>query len=122
MPTDTILEAAAAEHTAGSDFLDGEHIQTARTMRALRFIGLVGSAAVGDMSIEVFIGDKRVGQFYNTTAGASKIPTANVDLIPVGRTVLIPPGTRLHAFVKTASGTNAGALTVVADDLGRMMG
>lgn len=121
MPTDTILEGAAAEHAAGSDMLDGEHIQVSRSMRALRFIGLVGSAAIADMSIEVFIGDKRVGQFYNTTAGAAKVPTANVDLIPVGRTVLIPPGTRLSAIVVTASGTNPAALTIVADELGRGM-
>lgn len=117
MPTDTILESAAAEHAAGIDMLDGEHVAVSRRLRALRFIGLVGSAAIADMSVEIFIGDKRVGEFYNTTAGASKVPTANVDLIPVGRTVLIPPGTRLSAMVKTASGTNAGCLTVVTDEM-----
>lgn len=121
MPTDTILEGAAAEHAAGSDMLDGEHVQVSNVRRALRFVGLVGSAAVADMSIEIFIGDKRVGQFYNTTAGASKVPTANVDLIPVGRTVLIPRGTRIHAIVVTASGTNPAALTIITDDLGQGM-
>lgn len=121
MPTDTILEAAAATYAAGEDWLDGKHVAKSRYPRALRFIGLVGSAAIADMSVEVFIGDHRVGQFYNTSAGASKVPTANVDLIPVGRCPLIKAGTNLHVFTKTASGTNPGALTIVADELGMNM-
>lgn len=115
MPTDTILEAAAATYGAGSDWLDGKHLQKSKRMRAIRFLGLTGSAAEGDMSVELFVGDQRIGQFYNTAIG--KIPQSNTDLIPVGRSVLCPPNTNLHVFTKTASGTNPAGLTLVVDEL-----
>lgn len=115
MPTDTILESAAATYAAGEDWLDGKHIAVSRRARAVRFLGLTGSAAEGDMSVELFIGDKRIGQFYNTATG--KIPQANTDLIPIGRSVMCPPGTRLHVFTQTASGTNPAGLTLVVDEL-----
>lgn len=115
MPTSTIQESAAADYAAGSDWLDGKQIQKSRRLRALRFIGLTGSAAAGDMEVEVFIGDHRIGSFVNTGTGVA--PQANRDLIPAGRSILCPPGTCIHAFTVTASGTNPAALTVVTDEL-----
>lgn len=117
MATDTILESAAAEYAAGEDWLDGKHIAVSRARRRLRFVGLTGSAAEGDMSVEVFIGSHRVGQFYNTATG--KIPQANTDLIPIGNCPSIPAGTRLHVITKTASGTNPAGLTLVLDEMVR---
>lgn len=115
MPTDTIMETAAADYAAGTDWLDGKHIQKSRRLRAIRFIGLTGSAAEGDMSVTLFVGDQRIGQFYNTATGL--VPQANTDLIPVGRSVLCPPGTDLHVYTETASGTNPATLTLVTDEL-----
>lgn len=115
MPTDTIVETAAADYAAGSDWLDGKHIAVSRRLRALRFFGLTGSAAEGDMSVTVFIGNVRIGQFYNTATAI--IPQANTDLIPVGRSVLIPPGTRLSVVTETASGTNPAGITIVVDEM-----
>lgn len=115
MPTDTIVEGAAATYAAGSDWLDGKQVAVSRRLRALRFFGLTGSAAAGDCSVEVSIGNVRVGEFYNTNTGVP--PSADADLIPVGRTVLIPAGTRLHVVTQTASGTNPAAITIVADEL-----
>lgn len=116
MATDTIVESAAAEYAAGEDWLDGKHVAVSRSLRALRGFGLTGSAAEGDMSVEVFIGNHRVGQFYNSATAL--IPSANSDLMPIGRTVLIPPGTRIHVITKTASGTNPAGITLVVDELG----
>lgn len=116
MATDTIVESAAAAVAAGSDWLDGKHIAVSRSLRALRGFGFTGSAAEGDASVEVFIGNHRVGEFFNSSTGL--IPSANADLMPIGRTVLIPPGTRIHVVTQTATGTNPGGITLVVDELG----
>lgn len=115
MPTDTIKESAAADYAAGSDWLDGKQVAVSRRLRALRFFGLTGSAAAGDMSVEVSVGNIRIGEFFNTNTGVP--PGANDDLIPVGRSVLIPAGTRLHVVTQTASGTNPAAITIVTDEM-----
>lgn len=115
MPTDTIIEAAAADYAAGVDWFDGKHIARSTRLRAIRFFGVTGSAAEGDMSVELFIGDKRIGEFYNTATAI--IPQANTDLIPVGRSVLCPAGTAIHCITKTASGTNPAGVTLVVDEL-----
>jgi hypothetical protein len=115
MPTDTIVESAAGGVAAGSDWLDGKHAAVSRRLRALRFFGLTGSAAEGDMSVTVYIGNVRIGRFYNTATGL--IPSANADLLPVGRSVLIPPGTRLSVITETASGTNPAGITIVTDEM-----
>lgn len=114
MPTDTILESAAAAYAAGTDWLDGKQISVSRRPRALRFLGLTGSAAEGDMSGELFVGNVRIGQFYNTATG--KIPAADSDLVPIGKSVMCPPGTRIQFITKTASGTNPAGLTLVVDE------
>lgn len=115
MPTDTIVEAAAAGYAAGEDWFDGKHIARSNRLRAIRFFGVTGSAAEGDMSVELFVGDKRIGEFFNTATGP--IPAANSDLVPVGRSVLCPPGTAIHCFTRTASGTNPAGVTIVVDEL-----
>lgn len=115
MPTDTIVESAAGDYAANADWFDGKHIAKSNRLRAIRFFGLTGSAAEGDMSVELFVGSKRIGEFYNTATAL--IPAANSDLIPVGRSVLCPPGTDLHCFTKTVSGTNPAGITIVVDEL-----
>lgn len=115
MPTDTIVESAAAEYSAGEDWLDGKHVAVSRRLRALRFFGLTGSAAEGDMSVEIFIGNVRIGEMFNSATAL--IPAADSDLYPIGRSVLIPPGTRLHVVTKTASGTNPAGIIIVTDEV-----
>lgn len=115
MPIDTIQESAAAEYAAGSDWLDGKQAAVSRRARAIRFLGLTGSAAAGDMEVEVFVGNLRVGNIVNTKTGLACL--ANEDLDPVGRSVLCPAGTRIHVFTKTASGTNPAQLVMVTDEM-----
>lgn len=114
MPVDTIQEAAAATYAADEDWLDGKQAAVSRRLRALRFIGLTGSAAAGDMEVELFVGNMRVGNLTNSATG---LGCKDENLIPVGRSVLCPPGTRIHCFTKTASGTNAAQLVLVTDEL-----
>lgn len=115
MATDTIVESAAGGYAAGTDWLDGKHIAVSRALRALRGFGLTGSAAEGDMSVEIFLGNHRVGEFFNSSTGL--IPSANADLMPIGRSPLIPPGTRIAVITKTASGTNPAGITLVVDEM-----
>lgn len=115
MPTDTIVESSAGDYAAGADWFDGKQVAVSRVGRAIRFFGLTGSAAEGDMSIELSVGNVRIGEFFNSSTGL--IPSANADLIPVGRSVLVPAGTRIHCVTQTASGTNPAGVTIVTDDM-----
>jgi len=42
--------------------------------RILKTIGLVGSTAIADFNIDLYAGQRHLGTFYNTTAGAAKVP------------------------------------------------
>lgn len=114
MPIDTIQESAAGDYAAGSDWFDGKQCAVSRRLRAIRFIGLSGSAAVGDMEVEIFVGNMRVGNIVNARTG---LQVNSDDLMPTGRSVLCPPGTRIHAFTKTVSGTNPAQLVLVTDEM-----
>lgn len=115
MPIDTIQESAAGAYAADSDWLDGKQAAVSRRLRAIRFVGLTGSAAAGDMEVELFVGNMRVGNIVNTKTGLGTL--ADEDLMPVGRSVLCPAGTRIHCFTKTVSGTNPAQLVLVTDEL-----
>lgn len=115
MPIDTVQEAAAATYAAGEDWFDGKQAAVSRRLRAIRFVGFTGSAAAGDAEIELFVGNMRVGNLVNSKTGLGTL--ADEDLMPAGRSVLCPPGTRIHCFTKTATGTNPGQVVMVTDEL-----
>lgn len=114
MPIDTIQESAAADYAAGSDWLDGKQVAVSRRVRALRFVSFTGSAAAGDAEIELFVGNVRIGNLTNSTTGLDL--QADNDLFPSGRCVMVPAGTRIHCFTKTATGTNPGKVVIVTDE------
>ena len=68
--------------------------------RRLRSIGLAGSAAALDSKIDVFIGETKVGELYNSSTGAVN----RDDMFRAGQT--IPGGQTIHAFVTDAPATN----------------
>lgn len=109
------LESAAAS-AAGTDLLDGHRAQTSGRKRMVTHAGLVGSAAVADAKVDLYYGDVYVGSLYNSTAGASKVATANADLKPVGGTLICPANTPIHAIVQDPGATNVLALTLVTHE------
>ena len=74
----------------GDNLLSGTPDSISHRWRAIAKIGFVGGAAVADSEIEIFFGNKKVGNLYNNDAGDA----FNNDLIwPFGTDVRIPPKT-----------------------------
>lgn len=111
MATTTVITAAASA-TVGVDLMDGQKLQTSPMQRKVTKIGVVGSTAIADFAVELFYGSVFMGKFYNTTAGASKIPTANADMITVGGPLRCAPNDPIHLFVADAANTENVAVTL----------
>jgi len=95
-----ILTAAAL---AGVDLAANDRNNVSSRPRVMRGVACVGSVAVNDFWVEVFIGNYFVGRFYNTKIATNQI-AINEDVIPVGN-LYIPPGDK----VSVIAGVNAGA-------------
>lgn len=116
MATITVLETSAAS-AVGTDLMKDNRLRTSPYWRKVRAIGVVGSAAIADCSVDLSYGGEFRGNFYNTTAGASKIPTALTDLVPVGGDMWCPPGTPIAVLISDAGATNVIAVTLVIDEM-----
>lgn len=116
MATITVLETAAAS-PVGTDLMQNNRLRTSPYWRRVRAIGVVGSTAIGDCSVDLSYGGEFRGNFFNTTAGASKIPTALTDIIPVGGDMWCPPGTPIAVQVSDVGVTNVIAVTLVLDEM-----
>lgn len=95
-----ILTAAAL---AGVDLAANDRNNVSSEPRAMRGVACVGSVAVDDFWIDVFIGNTFVGRFYNTKIATNQI-AINEDVVPVGNRY-VPPGAKISVI----AGINAGA-------------
>ena len=95
-----ILTAAAL---AGVDLAANDRNNVSGKPRVMRGVACVGSVAVDDFWIDVFIGNNFVGRFYNTKIATNQI-AANEDIVPVGRKY-VPAGDKIAVI----AGVNAGA-------------
>jgi len=95
-----ILTAAAL---AGVDLAAQDRNSVSGRPRVMRGVAVVGSVAVDDFWVDVFIGNHFVGRFYNTKIATNQI-AINEDVVPVGRKY-IPAGDK----VAVIAGVNAGA-------------
>lgn len=96
-----VVQVQAADATVGTDLIQGQTWRISNDMRVLRRLALTGSAAIGDTKLELFVGNLRVGQFYNSAMGA---PQNLRDSFNIG--VVVPSGTVLVANVADAPATN----------------
>lgn len=101
------VQRAVADAAVGTDIISNETWRISSEQRVLTRIGLTGSASAGDTKIELFAGNLRIGEFYNSATGA---PQSLRDMFAVN--VIIPPGLPLVANVATAPGTNPIFLAV----------
>jgi len=115
MPTVTVKEASAAS-VVGTNMMSGNRVQVASTFRRVRRLGVVGSAAAGDSSVDLFYGSVFVGNFFNTTAGADKVPTNNVDMIPVTDDNIANPGDPINLLISDAGATNILVATLEIEE------
>jgi len=95
---------AAATLTLGVDAFRNERKNSTSSLRYGTGVSIVGSAAINDCSVDIYVEDYFVGRFFNTRAGvvAAILPD---DLIPV-KAFAIPPGSRLVAIVTDAPATS----------------
>lgn len=97
--------------------MDGEKNQTSTLPRRVTHLGFVGSTAVADCAVELFYGSMYIGRFYNTTAGASKVPLANSDLIPIGGPLICRENDPLRLIVVDIPDTQNVAFTIVIQEI-----
>lgn len=105
---------AAATAVLGYDIMSGGNAsrhKTAAYPRKIFGLGVAGSAAAGDSAVDLYVGTVNVGTFPNTTGGASKIPTANVDMQPLN--IPVPPGAPISLIVSDAALTEILNVTLV---------
>ncbi len=100
----------------GTNLLSGNRVQIAPVYRRVKRIGLVGSAAVGDASVDLFYGSTYIGTFFNTSAGANLIPLDAKDLISVESEEVCLPGEPLNVLISDAGGTNVLVTTLEIEE------
>ena len=95
---------AAATLTVGTDAFRNERKNVSSQPRVMRGVAIVGSAAINDTEVGIYIEDHYVGNFWNSTAGVVQVD-AQKDVYPVGA-LLIPPGAKVSAIILDAPATN----------------
>lgn len=99
----TVVSVAAATAVLGYDLLTNRpDIATSSRGRVLRAVGLTGSAAAGDASVDFKVGNRVVASLFNSATGfpsndAAKFPTS----------FAVPAGEPLSIIVTDAPVTNA---------------
>ena len=98
------LHEAAATLTLGVDMARNDRRRVSSQLRVLTSVAVVGSAAVDDAAVDVFIEDFYVGRFFNTHAGIIQVDT-QADVVAVGPHA-IPSGSSVVVQVADAPATN----------------
>ncbi|MBA7676431.1 hypothetical protein ES703_84672 [subsurface metagenome] len=94
---------AAATAIVGYDLCQNETWNISSRRRVIQGIAFVGSAAINDTEIDLFVEDKKIGHFFNTRGGV--LAPLQEDAIPLGR-IYVPPGSKIAAIVTVAPGTS----------------
>lgn len=102
-----VVEAAAADFAVGADMLADHRYKRTGFDRWITGMALVGSAAAGDMKVEIYVGSSSVAELYNDKTGLG----VNKDSVLTYR-IAVRAGQVISAVVRDASGTNPGRLLV----------
>jgi hypothetical protein len=99
----SMVSVAAATAVLNYDLLSGRpDIAVSGANRVIRALGLTGSAAAGDTSVDVKVGNVTVSTLFNTATG---FPTADAAKFPTQ--YFVPAGTPISVIVTDAPVTNA---------------
>jgi len=79
----TQITVTAAVAVAGYDLMTNEKAAKEPFDRVLRGVGVMGSAAAGDMNAELFVNGVRMGKFYNLGTGWPNKDSILEQAIPV---------------------------------------
>lgn len=98
----SIVSVAAATAVLGADLLANRpDIASGAGKRVLRSLGLTGSAAIGDSSVDVKVGNRTVATLFNN---ATDFPTNDAGKFTTA--YLVPPGSPVSVVVTDAPVTN----------------
>ena len=102
MPTIEINEASAGT-ALNTDLASGKRGAIEPVPRVLDGMAVLGSAAVGDAAVDLYLGDTYVGTYRNTSTTIA--PDLQKDVQPVG--YIIAPNEAIRLLVTDASVTTA---------------
>lgn len=102
---------AAATLTVGTDAFRNEQRNVSSQNRVMSGIAVVGSAAINDCSVDVYIEDYYVGNFRNSKAGVIGVDLQQ-DIRPVGPHA-VPAGSKMSAIIRVAPTTSPLLITVI---------
>jgi len=98
----TTIGIAAATAALGYNMLQNRpDVQTSGRNRVLRGVALTGSAVIGEASVDIKVGDRVVGTFYNS---ALLTPQADRDVMPMS--VHVPAAVPVSVIVTDAPATS----------------
>lgn len=105
-----VLESASIATTAavGSNAFAGVFGQTDPKTRLIKRAAVVGSAAVGDTALDLFLGVTYIGTYRNTSA--ANAPLEAKDWIPV--MMVAEPNEPINARLTTAPTTNVARIFI----------
>ena len=95
------ISVAAATAVVGYDLFQDEWFQIMNEDRELTGIGVAGSAAALDSLLELFVGTRKVGEYFNKATGAVLMDAHRVALDED-----VEAGDMLHLYVVDAPATN----------------
>jgi len=98
----------------GYDMFSNQVFARAPQNRAISAFGMTGSAAIGDAEIELMVDEVRIGNYFNTTGGATM---PNFDDMVRLENLVIPGGAQIRAVVRDAAATNSLNITVSIEDI-----
>lgn len=116
MPNITVQESAAGS-AIGTNLMAGNREQMKNSYRRVSRIGVVGSAVLGDSSLDLFYGSTYIGTFFPTTIGVV-LPLEARDFVGVDPTIVCEPAEPINLLVSDVGVTNVMRATLVIEELG----
>lgn len=99
---------AGANLTLGTDMLSGHRDARATRARQIVGIALVGSAAAGDMAVDLYVDGQRKGNYINSSTGV----VVDMDKDFIAMDTYVPANALIEAIITDAGGTNPAMLTL----------
>lgn len=116
MTNEFSVSVAAATAIVGYNLIKDEKWKSATYARKISGISLVGSAAIADTQVELWVGEARKGVFWNTSAGASVSPKKEDTRFP---NCLVPANSEVQVKVTDAPATNPIICTIAFNPTGK---
>lgn len=102
-------EIAAGNLTVNYDMLKDDPMNRYPKARVIKGVALVGSAAAGDMGVEIVVGGVKQGRFMNSNTGLAVKNSEDLKVTDI----FVPPNAQIQAIIFDAGGTNSAGITVM---------